>query len=242
MIEIQEYHDKRQMIQAAADLFINFAAESIKERGVFSVALSGGSTPQPLYRLLSEPQNKKYLDWDHIHLFFGDERHVPPAHPDSNFRMVKESFLTQVTIPKANIHRVPAEMEPRIAAFRYEDELRTFFKDEWPQFDLILLGMGSDGHTASLFPHSAGLNEEYRWFIANYAPEMDKWRLTLTKNVINHARQILVLVSGSDKAQVLAEVLEGTKHPEDRPIQLISPIEGKLIWMIDEAAGSQLSS
>ncbi len=240
MVEIQKYHDKNKMIQEAAELFINLAAESIEERGVFSAALSGGSTPQPLYHLLGESKLEKQLDWNHIHLFFGDERYVHSEHPDSNFRMVKENLLDQIVIPQENVHRVPTEMDPRMAAFSYEEQLRTFFAGEWPHFDLILLGMGADGHTASLFPHSAGLNEEHRWFIANYAPGMEKWRLTLTKNAINNARQILVMVSGADKAHVLAEVLEG-KSPDVKPIQLISPIDGSMTWMVDQDAGSLLS-
>jgi 6-phosphogluconolactonase len=129
MAKILKYHDKRQLTQAAADLFINLAAASIKKRGIFSAALSGGSTPQPLYRLLGEPQVKNHLDWNDIYLFFVDERHVPPKDPESNYRMVKESLFNHVDIPQENVHRVPAEMEPRMAAFSYEEELRADFSD-----------------------------------------------------------------------------------------------------------------
>ena len=236
MSEFKRFPDKEQLIQEVVTLFIKLAQESIEKRGAFSAALSGGSTPEPLYQALGKPQYSEQLEWDHIHLFFGDERPVPPGHPDSNFRMVKESLLDQIKIPDNNIHRVPAEMDVRVAAFAYEEDLRSFFKGEWPRFDLVLLGMGTDGHTASLFPHTAGLNEEHRWFIANLVPEKETWRLTLTKNAINNARNIVVLVSGEDKSRMLANVIEGLRRPEEMPIQLIEPIKGEMIWLIDQDA------
>ncbi|MDY6846782.1 MAG: 6-phosphogluconolactonase [Chloroflexota bacterium] len=226
--------------QAAAEYFISLAAKSIRKRGYFSVALSGGGTPKPLYKALGSPDQQSRLDWKNIHLFWGDERCVPPEHPDSNYRMVREEMLSNITIAAENINRVPAELEAHKAAFSYEEKLRGFFQGEWPRFDLVLLGMGDDGHTASLFPHSAGLNEEQRWFIANYAPEPDTWRLTLTKNAINAARHIAVIVAGDSKAEVLADVLEGVYQPDVTPIQLIGPKNGHMIWFLDQAAAKKL--
>lgn len=241
MMNVRIFPDKAALTQAALQTFIDLAETSINESGAFSVALSGGSTPRSLYQALGRPENASRLDWANIYLFFGDERHVPPSHPESNLRMVQESLLNAVLIPGENVHRVRAEMDVHRAARAYEATLRTHFKGEWSCFDLVLLGMGADGHTASLFPNSAGLQEEKHWFIANHAPEMDTWRLTLTKNAINHARNILVLVQGEEKAQMLAEVLEGEHHPEETPIQMISPHSGQMYWLVDRDAAKFLS-
>jgi 6-phosphogluconolactonase len=154
--------------------------------------------------------------------------------------MVSETLLNRVDIPKQNIHRVVTELDVHLAASVYEEELRTYFEGPWPRFDLVLLGMGEDGHTASLFPNSDGLKEEQRWFISNYAPKLDSWRLSLTKNAINHARNIVVIVSGASKAATLAKVLAGTKRPFEMPIQDISPVDGKMTWLIDESAAALL--
>jgi 6-phosphogluconolactonase len=239
--KIRVYPNLESLSQAAADLFVERAQKSISERGRFTAALSGGSTPRPLYQALASPESQEELDWQKIHLFWGDERCVPPDHPDSNYRMVRENLLQEISIPEENIHRVPAEMDPRMAAFSYEETLRGFFNQSWPRFDLVLLGMGDDGHTASLFPHSAGLNEEQRWFIANYAPRQETWRLTLTKKAINAARYITVLVSGGSKADMLFSVFRGDYDPETKPIQLISPKKGELVWLVDQAAATKLT-
>lgn len=209
-------------------------------RGLFSVALSGGSTPRMLYAGLAEHANHENVSWPDIHLFFGDERHVPPDHPGSNFRMVHEALLSKVPIPAGNIHRVMTELDPRLAAFNYEEDLRAHFDTPWPRFDLVLLGMGTDGHTASLFPKTAGLDEEQRWFVANYVPEQQVWRLTLTRHAINAARIIVVLVSGQSKADMLSEALTGVYDPEHIPVQMISPVDGEMIWLIDQDVASQL--
>jgi len=242
MPEITVFPDKEAFYDAAVDLFINQAQESIEKQDRFTAALSGGGTPEPVYAALGAEQNRERVNWLKVHLFWGDERHVPPTDPDSNYRMVKEALLDKVPIPDENVHRVPAEMDVRLAAFSYEEELRGFFKGEWPRFNLVLLGMGVDGHTASLFPHSAGLNEENRWFIANYAPERETWRLTLTKNAINAAKLVVVLVHGDSKAQMINDVLTGPNLPQEKPIQLISPEDGKLVWLLDSEAASLLPS
>jgi len=240
MNEIRVYPGKEKLLQAAAAQFIELAEESIQQKDLFSVALSGGSTPVPFYEKLGKMNT--LLAWDKVHFYWGDERHVSMDHPESNFRMAKETLLDYIDLPERNIHPVPTELDARMAAFHYEEELRKHHRGAWPKFDLVLLGMGLDGHTASLFPHTAGLNEEHRWFIANFIPEMCQWRLTLTKNAINAARTIQILVSGSSKAATLAHVLTGKKHPEERPIQLISPVDGRLIWFVDESAASSLTN
>lgn len=231
---------KDDLIQQAVELFIRSANDAIRKNGVFTVSLSGGSTPRPLYEALGSPIHRERVDWGKVHLFWGDERPVPPTDPQSNYRMVKEALLDRIDIPETNIHRVLAEMDVRMAAFQYEEELRQFFSGEWPSFDFIFLGMGQDGHTASLFPGSAGLNEDFRWFIANYAPGMATWRLTLTAPAINAARFILVIAAGGDKAKRLKAVLNGPRDPNEMPIQMIAPADGEMVWLVDEAAGGAL--
>lgn len=238
---LEIFSDADALSQAAADYFLALADSAIQQRGQFTVALSGGNTPTPLYRVLGTPKFQKAINWDHIHFFWGDERCVPPDHPNSNYRMVREVLLQKISIPEENVHRVPAELEPRMAAFAYEEVLRNYFFDEWPRFDLVLLGMGEDGHTASLFPNSAGLNETHRWFIANHAPEKDEWRLTLTKNAINAARHIAVIVTGDSKAATLIDVLEGEHQQHEKPIQLIAPGNGEMVWFLDQTAAKKLS-
>ena len=234
MSQLQIFQDSQALAKAAAEKFIQLADQSILTLGRFSAALSGGNTPGSLYKMLALPENKARLDWDYIHLFLGDERHVPPDHPESNYRMVREILLNQIDIPLKNIHRVPTELDVHQAANSYEASMREYFEGDWPRFDLVLLGMGEDGHTASLFPHSKGLEDETHWFIANYAPKRDAWRLTLTKNAINAARDILIMVSGKSKAKILKEVLTFTGEKEKKPINLISPSNGKLAWFVDQ--------
>lgn len=230
------------MIEKAVTYFIDLANVSIQSHDAFFVALSGGNTPKPLYRALAAPQNQTRIAWDRVHLFWGDERNVPADHPESNYKMVKENLIDQVPIPPKNVHRVSTELDFWEAAEHYERKMRRVFSGDWPEFDLILLGMGDDGHTASLFPYSSGVNEEKRWFIANFAPRKDSWRLTLTKNAINSARNIIVLVQGHNKASMLRDVFAGTYDPISKPIQLISPINGEMIWLLDRAAGQELPS
>ncbi len=230
--------DSHSLTKTAKSIFLDLAEVAIKDRGLFSVALAGGSTPEPLYLALGDDQER--VGWQKIHLFWGDERNVPADHPESNFRMVNEALVKKIAIPAENVHRVPAEKSVDEAAATYEEELKEFFRSDWPRFDLVLLGMGADGHTASLFPHSAGIVDENRWFIANFAPSREVWRLTLTKNAINAARNILILVKGVQKAPMVADVLTGEFKPTEKPIQLIKPIAGQLTWLLDREAASML--
>jgi 6-phosphogluconolactonase len=234
--------DSQTITHKAMSMFLALATQAIEKRGVFSVALSGGSTPEHLYRALSDDAIQAQINWQKVHLFWGDERNVPASDPDSNFRMVNEALLKHIAIPAENVHRVTTEMAVTDAAIAYEKALRLFFPGDWPKFDLVLLGMGEDGHTASLFPHSEGLEEEKRWFIANFAPNRDIWRLTLTKNAINAARHVLVLVKGAQKPHMLVQVLQGDFNPKEKPIQTVNPIDGQLTWLLDEDAASLLSS
>jgi 6-phosphogluconolactonase len=234
--------DRAALFQAAADEFVRQANAAIASKGRFTVALAGGSTPKGLYSLLAA---KAALPWDKIYFFFGDERHVPPDNPESNYRMAREALLSKVPIPAQNIFRVPAENpDAAQAAQTYEDTLRRFFPpaEAFPRFDLILLGMGPDGHTASLFPGSKALQEKSRWVVSNWVEKFKTDRITLTLPVLNNAAVVMFLAAGEDKTETLKEVLQGTKPGEQFPSKLIRPTNGQLIWLVDQAAAAALSS
>ena len=229
------------LAEAAAGRFVNLAQESITQRGRFSVALAGGNTPGRVYGLLASERFKGRVEWPKVHLFFGDERCVPPDHPDSNYRMANEALITHVPIPPANVHRMAGEGEPSVSAALYETQMRQFFGNvTWPNLDLVFLGLGKDGHTASLFPQTKALNEEDTWVAANWVESLGVHRLTLTVPVLNHARRIIFLVTGNDKAETLKDVLTLPKDPLRLPAQLIAPAEGTCEWLIDKAAASLL--
>jgi 6-phosphogluconolactonase len=243
-IDVHVVADAAQLADEAARFFAEQAAAAIAARGVFRVALSGGSTPRALYRKLAAPvAGAAPIDWAHVHLFFGDERHVPPDHADSNYRMVKEALLAQAPIPEANVHRIRGEVpDATDAAAAYEQEIKTAFHlatGEWPRFDLVLLGMGPDGHTASLFPETPVLHERSRIASAVWVPSMQTWRITLTPPVFNHARNVLFLVSGADKAETLHAVLDGPSDIERLPSQLIAPSHGTVHWFVDTLAAAR---
>lgn len=236
--EIKVVPDLPALYRAGADEFIRSALEAIAARGRFTVALSGGSTPKGVYSLLAEAND---LPWDKIHFFFGDERDVPPTDPESNYRMAGESLLSRVPVPPANVHRIAAEMGARLATLEYQSELYAFFNlapGEWPRFDLIMLGMGPDGHTASLFPGSTALNETDSWVADNWVEKFKTYRITLTFPVINHAAEVMFLVAGQDKSQVLKEVHQG--KTDAYPSQRVKPLNGRLLWIVDKAAASLL--
>jgi 6-phosphogluconolactonase len=235
--EIQVLADSNQIACAAADRIVALADAAIKSGRRFSIALSGGSTPKKLYELLASEPYRHRIDWTGVEVFFGDERCVPADHPDSNYRMARDALLSKVPIPGDNVYRMRGEINPEEAAKEYGLMLKEKFGDGG--MDLILLGMGDDGHTASLFPGTAAVTETHHRVVANYAEHSTtgkSWRLTLTAPFINQARDILVLVAGSGKAKRLAEVLEGPRDPARLPIQLIEPIQGKILWLIDAAA------
>lgn len=237
MNEIRVLADADAIARAAADYIRDLAAQSIQAHDRFSLALSGGSTPRKLYQLLAQQTG---IDWRHVHIFWGDERCVASDHVDSNYRMAKESLLDHVPIPGEQIHRMKGELDPAHAAAEYEHILRDHFGQSQPRFDLVLLGMGDDGHTASLFPHTAALSETQRWVVGNFAEAKQTWRITLTAIAINAAQNVMFLVSGIDKAERLRQVLKGPYSPDELPSQLIKPVDGKLIWMVDSPAASLL--
>lgn len=250
---IQKYPDANAMAQAAAQSFVELAKKAIATQGRFSVALSGGSTPAALYKLLASEPFVAQLAWSKIHVFWGDERCVPPDDPESNYRMANETLLSHVGLPPENIHRIRGELAPQVAAQEYEATLHKFFLDApvARSFDLVLLGMGSDGHTLSLFPGSdatkqemillsQGTQAQQRWVVANYVEKFSTWRITLTTLPVNAAANVLFLIAGADKANVLQKVLAQPPEPPLLPAQLIRPTNGQLLWMIDAAAASLL--
>jgi 6-phosphogluconolactonase len=234
------------LAQSAAEVLIRCADEAKKLRGRFSVALSGGGTPAGLYNLLAEGDYSCRLNWKTIHFFWGDERCVPPNHSESNYRAARESLLDHVPVPAGNIHRIRGELNPCVAAERYEEDLRDFFQTEHtgqskiPRFDLVLLGMGSDGHTASLFPGKDPVRERNRWVIAYYVDLLKGWRITMTPVLINNALSVIFIVSGQDKAEALKEVLTGAYRPDVLPAQIIRPESGNLQWLADQEGASLL--
>ncbi len=240
--ELRIHPDPEALARAVAERWVELAAEAARARGRFHVALAGGSTPRRLYRLLAETPYRERIPWAQVHLWFGDERCVPPDHPESNYRMVRESLLDRVPIPPEQVHRMEGEAEdPAEAATRYARELTSqlpLSAQGVVQFDLILLGMGTDGHTASLFPGTPVLRERARLVEAVHVERLGRWRITLTLPVIDHAHHVLFLVTGAEKAAVIREVFIGRPSPP-YPVQLIQP-RGQVEWHLDEAAAAEL--
>jgi 6-phosphogluconolactonase len=230
----------------AAEVFFGIGRRAIKERGRFSVALAGGSTPKALFRLLASDQFKHQIDWKSVYFFFGDERNVLPDDAESNFKMANENLFQALDIPPANVFRWQTELgDPEKIAQDYETSIRNFFRLEgqiFPEFDLILLGMGADGHTASLFPHTEALNETKKIVIANRVEKINTTRLTFTFPTINNAANIMFLVGGEEKAETLKAVLEGEFQSEQYPSQNVRPKNGKLYWLIDKTAAKLLKN
>ena len=237
--------DPAALAMRAAQHLVELAEEAVSARGRVRIAVSGGSTPKATFALLADPAHPflNRMPWHALELFFVDERTVPPDHPDSNYRMTRESLLDHVNLRPEQIHRMHGELEPEVAAAEYEFDLRRTFRlegAEAPRFDIVTLGMGDDGHTASLFPHTDAIHEIGRLVIANQVPQKDTWRITLTWPVINHAREVFFLIAGADKAEPLKEVLTGPKDVERLPSQLIWPASGILTLILDKAAAAQL--
>jgi 6-phosphogluconolactonase len=241
MTAVRVLPDPRALAEAGARLVVEQAQAAIGARGRFSLVLSGGSTPRDLHQRLASPPLVDQVDWARVHIFFGDERCVPPDDERSNFRMAEETLLSKVPIPREQIHRMRGELPPSQAADEYEAELRRFFGNDAPRFDLVLLGMGDNGHTASLFPGLTAVHEQERWVVAEFVADVGMWRVTLTPAVLNLAREVLFLVAGAAKADMLRRVLEGPYVPEQLPAQVVRPVDGEVIWLIDSAAAAQLS-
>lgn len=233
--------DSTSLTVHAAEEFVKQAGAAIAARNRFSVALSGGSTPKVLFEMLASERFRDLVDWSKVYFFWGDERSVPPDHKDSNFRMANDAMLKPLNIPEANIFRIQAEKGAAEAAALYRQVLAEFFApDEFPRFDLLYLGMGDDGHTASLFPHTEALQEQSLAVVENYVPKFQTTRITLTIPAINHARHIVFLASGASKAEMLVQVLEGDHQPETLPSQFIRATSGTLTWMVDAPAAEKL--
>lgn len=235
------YADLESLSRAAAGFFVQQARQAVQAHGRFSVAISGGHTPQHTYELLAQQPFRDRVPWAQAHVFWGDERCVPPDDPRSNERMARRALLDHVPIPPAQIHPIPCTQAPRQAAEEYEALLRDFFAGRPPSFDLALLGLGENGHTASLFPGTPVLEERERWVAEVHVAEQDVYRVTLTAPLINQAAVVAFLVAGAAKAQVLHEVLEGPSDPHRLPAQLIQPTSGELHWLVDQEASSLLS-
>ena len=245
--EIRILPDGLAIAKRAAQVFVQAAAAAVRAKGSFNVSLAGGSTPKALYSLLvNDPTLRSELPWDKIHLFFGDERHVPPDHPDSNFRMAAEAMISKSPLKPAQVTRIKAEYpDAERAALEYEKALREYFKlkdAEYPRFDLLLVGMGNEGHTLSLFPGTKALHPDGRIVVSNWIGKLYTERITLTAPAANNAAEIIFMVTGADKACALKAVLEGPFEPEQLPAQLLQPKNGKLLWLVDAAAGSMLTT
>ena len=242
---IRIFPDVAAIAQHAANIFVNAAKQAVKERGVFRVAMAGGSTPKTLYALLVSEPFRSQLSFDKMQLFFGDDRHVPPDHPDSNYRMVSENFVSKTPIRPEQVFRMKTELQDtERAALEYEQTLKTQFAlkpGELPRFDLMMLGMGNEGHTLSLFPATTALRDNGRLVVRTWVGKLYTERITCTAPVANNSAAVLFMIAGADKAPALKAVLEGPYEPDQLPTQYIKPANGKLIFLVDSAAGGRLS-
>jgi len=239
---IHIFKDIQELSIAAAELFVDSAAQAIAARGRFLTALSGGGTPKPLYELLAQAPYRNQIEWSKVHAFWGDERCVSPTDPGNNYFQAKQALFDHVPLPVENIHRAASELDPEDAAKEYAHILNNFSEAPfaWPRFDLVLLGMGDDGHTASLFPGSQVQTETPAIAVtANYQDRPAR-RISLTPLVFNAARRVAFLAVGKSKSETLASILNGVYHPELLPAQRIHPIDGEVLWLVDEAAASKL--
>jgi 6-phosphogluconolactonase len=239
--QVRIFASPEHLFRAAAENFCRIGSQAIRNQGRFAVALSGGSTPRGLHEELAR-NFATQVPWQNVYFFWSDERHVPPTDAESNYRMANETLLSKLPIPAGNIFRIPAEMPDAGDAARvYEQTLENFFRPtagSFPRFDLILLGMGPDGHTASLFPGTTALEEKQHWVVANWVEKFSTFRITFTYPVLNHAANVMILVSGADKAAMVGRAL---KDPTSNlPCQGVRPVDGELIWLVDQAAAAKL--
>ncbi len=237
---VEIFEDHESLVRGAAERIVATLTATLTEKGSATFVLTGGNTPRPVYELLAEPPYSERIPWDRVDFFWGDERCVPPDHPDSNFGMAWKAFLSLLPVREQHIHRMPAELEDHErAAVVYEEKIRRVTgAGDTPRFDLVLLGMGEDGHTASLFPGTVW--DENRWVVANYVPKLESTRITMTPRILNEARAIIFMASGFGKAQALKGVLEDTAS--DYPARRIRPVSGTLTWMVDKAAAALISN
>lgn len=243
MAKIKVLTDEIKFARAATEFIVAQAEDAILQRGYFSLVLAGGETPIKVYALLSSDAYRTRVDWSKVYLFWGDERCVPPDHKDSNYNAANLIMIRHLPIPESNIFRIQGELQPTEAAEAYETQLRQFFADKPWHFDLVLLGLGQDGHTASLFPYASALTTPSgTWVTAEYVEAVRGWRVTLTSDVFNQAETVMFLVAGSGKAERVHEVIEGEYDPERLPAQRIQPHSGNLIWLLDSDAANRLQN
>jgi 6-phosphogluconolactonase len=228
--------------EAAAGRFVSAAARALRSHDTFVVALSGGHTPQQLYALLATPRLAAQVDWSRVQVCWGDERCVPPDAAESNYRMALEALLSLVPLPPGNVHRIRGEDDPGEEARRYDEMMRVLLGGSGSRLDLVLLGLGTDGHTASLFPGATSVHESAHWVAPAFSETNTQWRITLTPRLINAAAEVVFLVSGANKADVVARVLQGPWRPHDIPAQLIRPAAGQAAWILDTDAASALGA
>ncbi|HEY7351641.1 MAG TPA: 6-phosphogluconolactonase [Terriglobales bacterium] len=239
--QVRVFASPQELFHGAAEKFCNIGKEAIGKSGRFTVALSGGSTPRGVHQELATKLSSQ-LPWDKVFFFWGDERHVPPDSSDSNYRMANETLLSKLPVPRENIFRIPAELsDAREAARKYAETLKQFFKppsNSFPQFDFILLGMGPDGHTASLFPGTAALQNYDDFVAANWVEKLNTFRITFTYPVLNNGKSVMMLVSGDEKAEMVRRAL---KDPSaNLPCQGVRPVNGELVWFLDKGAAVKL--
>jgi len=239
-MDLQVYSDAQQLSQAAAKWIAGLIAETLKVRDRFTIALSGGSTPKLLHKILAAAPYKEQIDWSKMHIFWGDERAVPFEDDRNNAKMAYDTLLNFVPVPPSQIHVMRTDIGPEESAIEYEKILHQYFDKTSNSFDLVLLGMGDDGHTLSLFPGTAIVHEEKAWAKAFFLPAQDMFRITLTKTIVNNAAHIAFLTTGTGKAHALKEVLKGAYNPDLYPSQEIKPVSGELHWFVDEAAAANL--
>ena len=245
-VTMRVFPDTESLVEGAAARIAEQLTQAIAERGRANLALSGGNTPRRIHQRLASPPYRDQVDWPRVHVYFGDERCVPPDDPQSNYGMARLTLLDHISLPPGNVHRIRGEEEPPRAAELYRAELESAFGASSAagpppaSFDLVLLGLGEDGHTASLFPGLPAVQERSRWVVAHHVEAVKMWRVTLTPVVINAARNVAFIVAGAAKAEILGKVLEGPYQPEVLPAQIIQPTRGELSWLLDAAAASRL--
>lgn len=229
-------------IDESIQSILQASSQAIFRRGRFSLVLSGGSTPRSIYQELAEPKNASQIDWPTTYILWGDERSVPPDHPDSNYLMAKQALLDHVPVPPENVFRIRGELSPQNAAEEYEEQIKTFFQNQEKYFDLVLLGLGGDGHTASLFPESEALSENQGWVAPTYAPSQQAWRITLTYPALLSSRQAIFLVSGAGKAKVVKQLIQDPQNSNQYPAAKIAANHENLTWVLDQEAAYLLSA